>query len=187
MSSRRQCVIIDGVRSNVAELSFGVPQGSSIGPVIFTQYASSLFDVVHQHLDDIHGYADDHQIYLAFSPNNVATQQSAILCMENCLAAVKSWMLSFKLKMNDGKTEFIIIGSRQQVDKMNCNSNKVGDAIVTAVDSVRDLGAYLDKNLSMETHIETKCRTAFKQLYNLRRIRLGKPQRPWFTHLFSVT
>ncbi len=171
LSSRKQCVVIDGVRSNVANLAFGVPQGSCLGPVIFTQYASSLFDVVHRHLDDIHGYADDHQIYLAFSPNSLVTQQNAISQMENCLADVKSWMLSFKLKMNDSKTEFLVIGSRQQLDKINCDIIKVGDAIVTAVDSVRDLGAYLGKNMSMETHIETKCRTAFKQLYNLRRIR----------------
>ncbi len=171
LSARKQCVVINGVHSNVAELSFGVPQGSCLGPVIFTQYASSLFEVVHQHLDGIHGYADDHQLYLAFSPNSLASQHEAITCMENCLAAVKSWMLSFKLKMNDSKTEFLVIGSRQQLAKISCSSIKVGDSTVTAVDSVRDLGAYLDKNMSMQTHIETKCRTAFKQLYNLRCIR----------------
>ena len=73
--------------------------------------------------------------------------------------------------MNDSKTEFLIIGSRQQLEKISIDSIKVGDSIVTAVDSVRDLGAYLDKNMSMEAHINTKCKAAFGQLYNLRRIR----------------
>ena len=47
--------------------------------------------------------------------------------MEECLHDVKSWMLEYKLKMNDSKMEFIIIGSRQQVEKIHFDSIKVGD------------------------------------------------------------
>ena len=171
LSGRKQCVNINGTHSKISELAYGVPQGSCLGPVLFTQYASSLFDVIHQHLDDAHGYADDHSLYLPFSPNSVLSQKEAITRMENCLIDVKSWMLSFKLKMNDSKTEFMIVGSRQQLDKLCVDSIKVGDSVVTAVDNVRDLGAYLDKNMSMGAHIDAKCKAAFKQLYNLRRIR----------------
>ncbi len=91
--------------------------------------------------------------------------------MENCLADVKAWMLQYELKMNDSKTEFLIIGSRQQLAKIQVNSITVGGTVISAVDSVRDLGAYLDKQMSMEAHIDAKCKAAFKQLYNLRRIR----------------
>ena len=171
LSGRKQCVVLNGTRSNVFELAYGVPQGSCFGPLIFTQYASSLFDVIYQHLEHAHGFADDHQLYMEFSANSLLSQQNAIKCMESCLADIKTWMLSFKLKMNDSKTEFLVIGSRQQLAKVNCNSIKVGDSMVQAVDNVRDLGAYLDKNMSMVTHINTKCRTACMHLYNLRRIR----------------
>ncbi len=171
LSNRKQCVNLGGIRSETSELQFGLPQGSCLGPVMFTQYASTLFEVIHQHLDSAHGYADDHQLYVAFSPNSVTSQQCALSTMENCLLDVKSWMLEYKLKMNDGKTEFIVIGSRQQLEKIQFDSIRVGEATVTAVDSVRDLGAYLDSQMSMETHIENKCKAAFKQLYNLRRIR----------------
>ncbi len=119
-------------------------QGSCLGPILFTEYASTLFDIIHRHLEDAHGYADDHQLYLSFSPNTAMLQQSAVDCTEDCLSDVKQWMLANKLKMNDAKTEFIIIGSRQQLDKVDFNSIKVGNAVVKAVDSVRDLGAYID-------------------------------------------
>ncbi len=71
LSSRKQCINLNGTRSQEVLLKYGVPQGSCLGPVLFTQYASTLFDVIYSHLDSAHGYADDHQLYLAFSPNSV--------------------------------------------------------------------------------------------------------------------
>ena len=73
--------------------------------------------------------------------------------------------------MNDSKTEFLIVGSWQQLAKVQYDSIKVGDCSVKAVDSVRDLGAYLDSHMSMSAHIDAKCRIAFMHLYNLKRVR----------------
>ncbi len=170
--SRRQCVVINGqTRSAESILRFGVPQGSCLGPILFTEYASSLFDVIYTHLDNAHGFADDHQLYLAFCPNSTVSQENAVSRMETCLDSVKEWMLANKLKMNDGKTEFLIIGSRQQLDKVGFSSIRVGDSVVKCVDSVRDLGAYFDSTMCMEPHIDAKCGTAFRQLYSIRKIR----------------
>ncbi len=171
LTDRRQCINLSGTRSCEAVLKYGVPQGSCLGPVLFTKYASTLFDVIYKHLDNAHGYADDHQLYLAFSPNSVQLQQNAISCMESCLTDVKQWMVGNKLKMNDSKTEFIIIGSRQQLAKIEFDSIRVGESVVKAVTSVKDLGAFLDSTLSMETHINAKCSAAYRQIYSIRRIR----------------
>ncbi len=76
LSGRMQCVNINGTHSKISKLAYGVPQGSCLGPVLFTQYASSLFDVIYKHLDHGHGYADDHQLYLPFSPNSVSSQHT---------------------------------------------------------------------------------------------------------------
>ena len=169
-SDRKQCVILKGTQSNTFDLQFGVPQGSCLGSVLLTQYASSLFSIFSKHSVCAHAYADDHQLYTAFSPNLVSLNQ-AVSCMESCLQDVMSWMISNKLKMNDSKTEFIIIGSYQQLAKINLTSIMVGGHRITAVDGIRNLGAFLDKNLSMKTLIEVKCNAAFCQLYSLRRIR----------------
>ena len=155
---------------NTFDLPFGVPQGSCLGPVLFTQYVSSLFSIFSNHSVSAHAYADDHQLYMAFSPN-LESQKQAVSCMESCLDDVKSWMISNKPKMNDSKTEFIIISSHQQLAKIDLTSIRVGESRISAVDDVQNLRAYLDKNMSMKTHIEVKCITSFCQLYSLRRIR----------------
>ncbi len=89
---------------------------------MFTEYASTLFQVIHGHLEDVHGYADDHQVHLAFSPDSTVSQFGAVECMENCILDVKQWMLANELKMNDAKTEFIIMGSGQQLDIIEFDS-----------------------------------------------------------------
>ena len=94
-----------------------------------------------------------------------------MVAMENCLNDVKQWMVCQKLKMNDAKTEFLIIGSQQQLKKVHFNSIKVGAIEVNAVESVRNLGAYFDSTMSMDRHIDAKCSASFRQLYNLRKIR----------------
>ncbi len=57
------------------------------------------------------------------------------------------------------------------LDKIQFDSIRVGDSVVKAVESVKDLGAYFDSTMSMEPHIDNKCSAAFRQLYSIRRIR----------------
>ena len=99
LSNRKQCIILKGMQSNTFDLPFGVPQGSSLGPVLFTQYDSSLFSIFSKHSVCGHAYADDHQLYTAFSPNLVSLNE-AVGCMESCPQDIKSWVISNKLKMN---------------------------------------------------------------------------------------
>ena len=56
--------------------------------------------------------------------------------MESCLDDVKSWMISNKLKMNDSKTEFIIISSHQQLAKIDLTRIRVDESRISAVDDV---------------------------------------------------
>ena len=135
LSDRKQCVLLKGTWPNIFDIPFGVPQGSCLGPVLFTQYASSLFSIFSNHSVSAHAYADDHQLYTAFSPNLESLNQ-AVSCMESCLEDVKSWIISNKLKMNDSKTEFIIIGSYQQLAKIDLTSIMVGGYRISAVDDV---------------------------------------------------
>ena len=58
-------------------------------------------------------YADDTQLYLSFKPNSDVDQHDAITAMEQCVKAIRNWMLAEKLSLNDDKTEFLIIGTRQ--------------------------------------------------------------------------
>ena len=57
-----------------------------------TVYASKLFDIVKEHLTDLHTYADDTQLYLSFSPKSETSQVEAVAAVENCIRAITSWM-----------------------------------------------------------------------------------------------
>ncbi|KAI0243324.1 hypothetical protein LSAT2_015918 [Lamellibrachia satsuma] len=62
------------------------------------------------------------------------------------------------VKLNDGKTEFIVVGSKQQRSKVNITEVRVGDTMINPSDSARNLGIIFDENLSMDKYI-----TAFHQ------------------------
>ena len=80
------------------------------------------------HLPSVDGYADDTQLYVSsFRPDSFAAQDQAIKAIENCIADVRAWLVSHRLMFNDSKTEFLIIGSSQQLSKVTMASIKVGD------------------------------------------------------------
>jgi len=91
--------------------------------------------------------------------------------MENCVADVRSWYKARNLKGNDTNTEFAIIGSRQMLSLVNIDSIRVGSADIKPVSEVRNLGVFLDENLSMDKHISQTCGKAYGQLFKLQRIR----------------
>ena len=61
LSGRSQRVPVRGSVSAKFDLCYGVPQGLCLGPLLFTSYASALFDVVKKHLSTVNCYADDTQ------------------------------------------------------------------------------------------------------------------------------
>lgn len=61
--------------------------------------------------------------------------------MENCIDDIKRWMLADKLKLNDDNTEFIIIGTRQQLEKVTFNTPHVGNTYMTSLSHAKNLGS----------------------------------------------
>ena len=115
LSARTLRVSIPGALSGSLPLDWGVPQGSCLGPLLYIIYSSKLFNIIERHLPNSHCYADDSQIYLSFKPDDSSSQQDAITAMQNCIDDNRSWMEHDKLLLNDEKTEFLVIGTRQQL------------------------------------------------------------------------
>ena len=65
------------------------------------------------------------------------------------------------MKLNDDKTEFLIIGTSQQLKKVRIDTLSVGDAIISPVLSARNLGAYFDSNMTLVPFINNTCKSAF--------------------------
>ena len=167
--NREQRINIKGTCSDSKELATGVPQGSVLGPVLFNVYTSSLGRLLRKHLPQYHFYADDSNLYVCVKPSALtgATKQ-----LEECVAAIQSWMCSHQLQMNEEKTEFIIINTKQAATKITPLPLTIGDNVIEPSPTAGSLGVLWDSNASMEAHINNICRAAFLQLHNI-----GKLQR----------
>ena len=172
LSQRSQRVSIHGTLSSYFDLDCGVPLGSCLGPLLFVVYASKLFTIIKKHLLNVHCFADDTQLYLSFKSDDKSSLDEAISAMNSCISDLRNWMIRDRLMINDDKTELILIGTRQQLGKINdvCNIS-VGDYDIYPSSCVRNLGAWFDNKLSMSTHVTKICNAAFYHLRIIRRIK----------------
>ena len=171
LSGCKQRILVSDKTSDDFNLNCGVPQGSCLGPVLFTLYVSHLFNIISQHLPSVHVYADNTQIYFSFRPSSIHSEINIVSVIEKCIADVRSWFVGNRLMINDAKTDFLIIGTRQQLEKTFIESIIIGDAIIKPLESVRNLGSWFDAHMRMNVHIGKICSKAFRGLYNIRQIR----------------
>ena len=113
LSDRCQAVKIGSTLSELSKLIYGVPQGSVLGPLLFSLYTTPLSKIIrlHPHIK-FHFYTDDTQLYIHLSHKNAS---AALAKLNACLHDVQRWMSLSKLKLNPEKTEFIVFGPKAQV------------------------------------------------------------------------
>ena len=171
LSPRMAEVHVNSSSSEAKKLDFSVPQGSICGPVLYTAYASTLENYIKDSNVSLVGYADDHSAYDSFNPNNIQNEYYVVQNLEHTLESVNNWMHLNRLKLNPSKTEFILFGSQQQLAKCNTNAITVVDATVKMSDSIKYLGAHLDKQLNFKRFTSEKCRTVSLNINRIKQIR----------------
>ena len=97
-------------------------------------------------------YADDLQLYFICKPVQKEIDEN-VKKIENCIADVRNWMIESRLKLNDAKTEFILLGNSRQLSKIKVSHVQVGSAPVSPVHQARNLGVIFDSAMSLETHV----------------------------------
>ena len=150
LSGRHQCIRINSTLSDNIDLHFSFPQGSQIGPFRFKLYTKPLTSIAKKHGINIHLYADDAQLYTSFKPEE---SEAALERLEACIEEIRNLMEANYLKLNNSKTEFVIFGTQIDLAKVSGWTVTVGDSEILPSKSARNIGAFMDSVLNMETHI----------------------------------
>lgn len=168
--NRTQSIIVQNNSSTPIPLSTGIPQGSVCGPGTFPAYTQPIGTITRQHNTCLHLYADDTQLYIG---SRLTDAQKSKKQLEECIAEVRSWMAANMLKLNDDKTEYIIIGSQHTMNNIpeSLKTIRVGNQDIKATTSAKNIGAYLDSTLSMEKQVINVCRNCYISLRDIGRIR----------------
>ncbi len=166
---RKQCVYIQGVRSDQKPVHQGVPQGSVLGARLYTLYVRPLSDIIKQHSISYHAYADDTQLYVHFDRDSQSGMHHAINKLEKCITDISGWMAHNGLKLNDEKTEWTIFCGNPVLYKGV--ELTVGNSTVTLSTSIRNLGVRLDQELTLQPQINDVCKSAYFHLRRINKIR----------------
>ena len=170
LTERKQRVGVGAETSNPHSPKYSVPQGALMGPDLYTKYTKPLAEILIAFLIQYHLYADDSQLYKAL--NLKTDNQFTVLSnIQDCIKEVGSWMENNKLKLNQEKTEFIIFGSTAQKKKVKIEAIQVGQSAIPASKSIRNLGFYMDDDLSLKAHIIHQSKSCYLQIRNIRYIR----------------
>ena len=144
LTDRTQCVSLNNTLSSTQRLCFGVPQGSVLGPILYILYTTPLGSLIRNHKFIYHMYADDSQIYMSIKPSKI---EELVSNVEICINSIRDWMLTNKLKLNDDKTEVLLLNP-QSVPKQ-FHSIKIGEEIINFSESAKNLGVVMNNALSM--------------------------------------
>ena len=144
-----QFVSVLGHDSEPVPLSFGVHQGSVLGPVLFIMYTKPLSDLIAKHPVNQLSFADVTQLNTCYYSCNI---HSATESIQYCTNDIQSWLFQNKLQLNESKTEALLVATSSS-DKDLPTSIQIGSRVMPFVKSVRNLGVILDWRLSMKEHI----------------------------------
>ena len=106
LTDRTHYVSLSNHCSVVAPVHSGVPQGSVLGPMLFTMYIKPLSATIDSHSIMHNSFADDLQLRMSASPNRTS---ELFHSMQSCICDVKAWKTANMLKLNDNKTELMLV------------------------------------------------------------------------------
>ncbi len=140
-----------GEESRAHQLVTGVPQGSVLGPLLFSTYTTSPGPIIQAHGISYHCYADDTQLYLSFRPDDPTVAAR----ISGCLADISAWMKQHHLQLNLAKTELFVFPATPALQ--HDLTIQIDSSTITPSSSVRIIGVIFDDQLTFKDQIRKNC------------------------------
>ena len=169
LSLRAQYVKFGQDVSSTTQLKTGVPQGSVLGPILFTSFISPIQFVTSQFNVDQQQYADDTQVFISLSKSNSPDRVSRL---ETALVHLTSWFYHNGLALNPEKSEAILLGTHHRNKSLdNITQVDVNGSPIPISDSIKLLGVTIDSSLAFNKHVSSICQSCQYHIRALRHIR----------------
>ena len=144
--------------SAFAPVHSGVPQGTVLGPIRFTRYVMPLSAIIDSHSITHHSFADNLQLLISALPDGIS---ELFHSMQSFMSDVKAWATANMLKLNDNKTELMLVTSKRTKHIHNLpTSITIGNAQILFKESVKNLCFTLDSHLATNAHVSNIARHA---------------------------
>ena len=172
--SRKSFVRFSDVSSATFTVGCCVPhQRSSLGPLLFSLYIAPLSAIVRSFGLMHHQYADDSQIYVSATKNELSVKAEIL---ERCTADVHDWLLHNGLQLNPQKSDviqFTVGRGRERTDDLD--TILISDARIQPSSTIKSLGVTLDQQLSFDQQVDKVCKACYFHIRALRHVRPSLP------------
>ena len=166
LKGRYQHVRIGDVASQSLPVYYGVPQGSILGPVLFTVYINDLLTVPKRCQSA--SYVDDSKLYLKFKTNELCNAVSAV---NSDLNEICKWCCYNSLLLNPDKTKVLVVGVPQLLRQLPDFTITLCGKPISPIPVAKDLGVFLDQCLSYNEHIRKTVASCMNKLIQINRIK----------------
>ena len=157
LENRSYRVKIGETLSDPQKLKFGVPQGSILGPILYSLYVGEIENIAERYGVKVHVYADDVVLY--------SSCEEMDSCKE-CHEQIKIWSSNNFLKLNNKKTQLICLSPRNSKTDKLTTLNLMGECI-TVSNAAKYLGIWIDESMTMTRQVNHACSQGYMVLKNL--------------------